>query len=327
VTNQKILFNVILASLTLTLAILLGLLDFFGFLRGAHTLNFLYLVLSFVTWHLLGLTIFLLNLDKPKLETVYLVAAVLFGTVFFIFNQNYLSALLATCSFFLFQIYTEKALSKRAKLFVNYSTREVVFPIIRQSFLFLLLILVTVGFFQGQQQAKRAQLITPYMVRTLSKPIVIILNKQLGTQLQQQLGPQFEQALGTDERRTIVTFVLSEIMESFSEGTTRQLFGLNSQNLPLEKTIIYDSGEIDLTPVVNDVSDQIATQMNQRLNLYLPIIPLFFALLVFLFVSPLVAVSEVLLLPIIRAIIALLINHKIIIVSKQSVDREVLQLS
>ena len=308
-TNRIIIFNLSLALLSLILAILLGLLDFFGFLSGAHTLNFVYLALSFVTWHLLGLTIFLLNLDKPRLETVYLVAAVIFGTVFFLFNQNYLSALLATCSYFFFQIYTEKALSKRAKLFVNYSTREVVFPIIRQSFLFLLLILVTIGFFQGQRQVKHARLITPYMVRTLSKPIVIILNKQLGTQLQQQLEPN------------------GSILENLSDNTFRLLFGFNPQNIPLDKTIIYPTGEIDLTPVVNEISDQIAFQMNQRLNLYLPIIPLFFAFLVFLFVSPLVAVSEILLLPIIRAIIALLISLKIITVSKQTIDREVLKLS
>lgn len=326
-TNQKIFFNLFLAFLALALAILLGLLDFFGFLSGNHALNFLYLILCFVTWHLLGLTIFLINLDRPKLETVYLVAAVLFGTIFFIFNQNYLSALLATCSYFFFQIYTERALSKRASLFINYSTREIVFPVIRRSFLFLLLILVIIGFFQGQNQAQKSGLITSGMVRALSKPLVLVINKQIGSQLQQQLGTRFKQVLGTDERRTIVTFVLSEIVEGFSEGTTRQLFGLNLENIPLDKTIIYDSGEIDLTPVVNEVSDQIASQMNHRLSLYLPIIPLFFAALVFLFVSPLITLSEILLLPIIRAIISFLIALKIIEISKKPVEQEVLKIN
>ena len=326
-TNQKIFFNITLVLLTLVLAILLGLVDFFGFLSGEHTLNLIYLILSFLAWHLLGLTLFLQNLDQHRQEMVYLVAAVLFGAVFFVFNQNYLSALLSASFFFLFQIYTERALSKRAKLFINYSTREIVFPIIRRSFLFLMLILVVVGFFQGQRRALKNELVTPYMVRTLSKPMVLVLNKQIGIQLQQQLGPQFEQAIGTNERRAIVSFVLAEILESLSSGTTRQLFGLNPENIPVEKTIIYDSGEIDLTPVVNEISDDIANQMNQRLNFYLPIIPLFFASLVFLFVSPLVAASEILLLPLIRAIIALLIKMKIIAIKKASVETEVLTLS
>lgn len=324
--NHKITFNILISLLSLTLAILLGLVDFFGFLSGEHALNFLYLALALIIWHLLGLTLFLQNLDNTRQESVYLVSAVLFGTVFFFFNQNYLSALLSASSFFFFQIYTERALANRAKLFVNYSTREIVFPIIRRSFLFLMLILAVVGFFQGQRQASRAELITPYMVRALSKPAVLVLNKQIGTQLQMQLGPQFEQAIGTNERRAIVTFVLSEILESLSSGTTRQLFGLNPENIPVEKTIIYDSGEIDLTPVVNDISADLAKQMNQRLNLYLPIIPLFFAMLVFLFVSPIIAVSEVLLLPFIRAIIALLIKTKVIAIHKTSVEAEVLTL-
>ncbi len=325
--NQKTFFNFALVFLALALAVLLGLVDFFGFLSGEHTLNFAYLALSFIAWHLLGLTLFLQNLDQNRQEGVYLLSAAFFGIVFFIFNQNYLSALLSASSFFLFQIYTERALAKRAKLFVNYSTREIVFPIIRKSFLFLILILVIIGFFQGQRQAKRAELITPYMVRTLSKPAVLILNKQIGSQLQKQLGPKFEQAIGTDSRREIVSFVLVEIVESFQEGTTRQLFGINSENIPVDKTIIYDTGEIDLTPVVNEMSDSISRQMNRRLGLYLPIIPLFFAALVFFFVSPLVAASEIVLLPVIRAAIALLIKTKTIIVAKQTVEKEVLKFN
>jgi len=326
-TNQKTFFNITLVFLALALAILLGLLDFFGFLSGEHTLNFAYLALSFIAWHFLGLTLFLQNLDQNRQEGIYLVSASFFGIVFFIFNQNYLSAIFLAASFFLFQIYTERTLVKRAKLFVNYSTREIVFPIIRRSFLFLMLIFVIVGFFQGQKQSQNQKLITPYMVRTLSKPAVLVLNKQIGAQLQQQLGPQFEQAIGTHARREIVSFVLEEILESFNEGTTRQLFGLNSQNIPVDKTIIYDSGEIDITPVVNEMSGTIARQINQHLSLYLPIIPFFFAGLVFLFVSPLMAVSEIVLLPIVRAIIAFLIKLKIIIVAKETVEKEVLKFN
>jgi len=322
--NHKIAFNLFIALLSLILAILLGLVDFFGFLSGEHTLNFIYLLLSFVAWHLLGLALFLQNLDQTRQESVYLVSAVLFGTVFFVFNQNYLSALLSASFFFFFQIYTERALTKRAKLFVNYSTREIVFPIIRKSFMFLMLILVVIVFFQGRHRAQKSELVTPYMVRTLSKPAVLVLNKQIGTQLQQQFGSQFEQAIGTTEKKAIVSFVLSEILESLGSGTTRQLFGLNPENIPIEKTIIYDSGEIDLTPVINAMSGKIAAQINDRLNLYLPIIPFFFAALVFLFVSPLVAASEILLLPFIRAIIALLIKIKIITVKKTTVEAEVL---
>jgi len=183
---------------------------------------------------------------------------------------------------------------------------------------------VVIVFFQGRHRAQKSELVTPYMVRTLSKPAVLVLNKQIGTQLQQQFGSQFEQAIGTTEKKAIVSFVLSEILESLGSGTTRQLFGLNPENIPIEKTIIYDSGEIDLTPVINAMSGKIAAQINDRLNLYLPIIPFFFAALVFLFVSPLVAASEILLLPFIRAIIALLIKIKIITVKKTTVEAEVL---
>lgn len=326
-SKQVVFFNISLVVLSVILAILLGLVDFFGFLSGEHTLNFVYLLLSFTAWHFLGLTLFLQNLNQKRQETMYLVSALLFGAVFLVFSQNYLSALLSASSFFLFQIYTERALSKRAKLFINYSTREIVFPIIRRSFLFLMLILVIVGFFQGQRRAQENELITPYMIRTLSKPMVLVLNKQIGTQLQHQLEPQFGQNIYTKESRAIVDASLRDILERLFSNTFGQLLGFNLQNIPIEKTIIYDSSEIDLTPVVNDVSEDIAEQINRQLNLYLPIIPLFFAGLVFLFISPLIAVSEILLLPIVRAVIALLISLKIIVMNKETVEREVLTVS
>ena len=326
-TNKKLSLSFFLLVESVVLGVLLGLLDFVGFLSGEHALNLVYLGLAFFTWHTLGLTIFLMDLEDSAHEVVYLSTAVAFGILFFVFNQNYLAALIVTCSFFLFQIYTEKQLAKRVKMFINYSTREVVFPVIRRSFLFLMVILVVIGFFQGRRQAHaQTGIITPYMMRTLSRPAVFLLNKQFSVVLQKQLGGRLQQTLGTNERQALVTFILSETLESFTEGTTRQSFGLNRENIPLDKTIIYDNGDIDLTPVINDMSETIARSINKRLSLYLPFIPLFFGMLIFLLVSPLMTISEIVFLPLIRFFISLLLKLKVITIAKESVDKEILKL-
>lgn len=325
-SKHKITFNILIALLSLLLAILLGLVDFFGFLSGDHTLNFIYLTLSLVIWHLLGLTLFLQNLDKQRQESVYLVAAVLFGAVFFIFNHSYLSALLSASAFFLFQIYTERALSKRAKLFVKYSTREIVFPIIRRGFLFLMLILVVVGFFQGQRRAQDKGIISPYMVRVISKPLIPILNKQFSNQIQQQIGPSVLSRLKPPNRQILIRKILGEGLQNLLQNNPHFSF-LNLTGIPLDKTLVYDSGEVDLTPVINDSSVFLAQQINRHLSLYLPILPLFFGLLIVLFVSPLIAASEILLLPIIRIFISILLKTKVITVAKTTVETETLILN
>jgi len=325
-SNKVLFFGSILTILAFILGVFLGMLDFFGFLNGEHTLNLIYLALTFVTWHLLGLTIFLLDLADSHNETVYIVSAAVFGMVFFIFSHNPLSAILATLCFFLFQIYTQHKLSARFRLFVNYSTREIVFPVIRRSFLFLMVILLLIGFIQGRGATQKTGLVTPYLVRTVAKPALMIINKQFSSQLQASFGNRFASQIGTNDRRTIVTLVLNEALESFEEGTTRQYFGVTKENIPLDQTIIYDSGEIDLTPVVDSMAPQIAEAINQRLFMYLPFLPFIFGLLVLAFVSPLITLSELLLLPVIRLIIGALLQLGVITIAHETVERETLKL-
>ena len=323
--NRKCFFAFIFVLLSLLLGFFLGLVDFFGFLSGQHSLNLVYLGLALFAWHILGLIIFLLVIEKTKLHLIYFTTSLLFGLVFFGFSKNYLASLLIVSSYFLFQIYTQKTLSKRAKLFVNYSTREVVFPVIRRSFIFLILILVIIGFFQSSNKARKSELVTPYMVNTLSRPFILLLNKQLSVQMQEQLALQNN--LSIDQKQAVVSYALSQKVQTLNPKTTQQLVGLDPQEIPIQKTIISESAQVDLSPVISEMSFFIANNINQQLNLYLPIVPLFFAVLVFIFVSPLVAISEILLLPLIKTIIAILISTKIISVQKQSVEQEVLVIN
>jgi len=99
--QAKVIFlSTLLLIWSLLLGYFLGVLDFFGFLAGGHTLNLVSLGLALFTWHLLGLTLFLIDLDDAHHELTYLATSVGFGIVFFLFNQGYLATLLATGAFF-----------------------------------------------------------------------------------------------------------------------------------------------------------------------------------------------------------------------------------
>lgn len=103
--------------------------------------------------------------------------------------------------------------------------------------------------------------------------MVLLLNKHFAAQLQARLGRRFERAIGSQNREEIVRFVLAEIVELMSEGTARQALGFNPKTIPIEKTIVYENGEIDLTPVINNMLPGIADNLNRRFKAYLVLIP------------------------------------------------------
>jgi hypothetical protein len=271
-SNKVLLFGSVLTILAFLLGVFLGMLDFWGFMSGEHTLNLAYLALALITWHLLGLTIFLLDLAGSHNQSVYLVSATVFGMVFYVFNHNPLSAALITLCFFVFQLYTQQQLFARFKLFVNFSTREVVFPVIRRSFLFLMVMLLLVGFFQGQGISQKGNLVTPALVRTVTGPAQLLLKRQFPPEIRDSLGARFVSELGANQ------------------------------------------------------APQIAHAINQRLLIYLPFLPFVFGLLVLAFVSPLITLSEWLLLPVIRLVIRDLIQLKVITITHETVERETLKL-
>jgi len=163
-------------------------------------------------------------------------------------------------------------LSERAAKFVHFSTREVVFPVIRRSFLFLMLILVLIGFFQGQGVSQKNGLVTPYLVRSVTRPLLLVAERQFAGEIQSDLRAKLEWQLS------------------------------------------------------DSMAPQIAKAINERLLIYLPLLPFVFGLVVLAFVSPLITLSELLLLPVIRLIIRALLKLGVIKIAQETVARETLKL-
>ncbi len=325
--QKKITLVIGLLSLTLVLSYTLGKLDFFGFLSGRHALNFILLVSSFLLWHLISIVVFLLDLDRSQhRERVYLAVGSIFGVLFFTINQDILISLLSTFFFFFFLLYTNRALQDREKLFVKFAPKEILFPVIRSGFIFLLIMLAIMGYWQTLERAKKTNLLSPDILKLLSRPGVVIVNRQLGAQLQTQLGDRFQEAIGTSEKKAIVEFVLSESLETMSEGQTRQLFGLRADNIPVDRTVVYDNGEVDVMPVVEAVLPRVSDNLNQLAKEHLILAPVVIAVLILLIVSPLLTLTEFVLFLPTAFVIWLLLRTKFLEMTTTTVEKEVLKL-
>ncbi len=325
--EKKIVLSVLLLFLSSCFGYTLGKLDFFGFISGRHALNLFYLLSAFATWHLIALITFILDFaEKKNLQLVFLSAASTFALTFFMVSRGIFSTLLNSIVFFIFLFYTYSTTYLRAALFVKFSPLDILFPVLRQGFLFLLIIFAVLGYVQAQQATKENTLLTKESLRTLSRPAVFILNKQLGAQLQAQLGDRFEDVIGTQDRQQIVRFVLSEILESFTEGQTRQIFGLSAEKIPIHKTIVYDNGEIDLSPVVEEVLPELVTLLNKKLVQFAAFIPFIIAAVVILLIQPLLGLFELLLIIPTLMLFNILFASKFIRREKQLVEKEIVKL-
>jgi len=325
--EKKIALIATLFLFTFFLGYTLAALDFFGFLTNMHALNFAYLFASFIAWHFISMVVFFLDLENSQhQQRVYIITSSIFGVVFLIFSQDIISTLLVTIFFFFFLITFERRIKKRAQLFIKFSAKEILLPIIKSGFLFLLIILVGLGYLQSLNRAKNSQVISASMVRLLIKPMAYGINKQLSVQIQRQLAPQLEQTIGIQDRQQIVEYALKESIEAMTEGTVRQQLGINPENIPLEKVIVYENGEIDVTPVLEAMIPDITRALNKMLEQYQVIIPFVFAVFVLLLASPLLSIVELLLLPFTILIIKILLSANFVHLEKESVEREVLKL-
>lgn len=325
--EKKIVLSIFLLLLSFCFGYTLGKLDFFGFISGQHTLNLFYLLSAFIAWHFIALITFILNFaDKRNLQAVFLFSALAFAMMFFAITRDIFSTLLNAVVFFIFLFYTYLTTYLRAKMFVKFSPQDILFPILRQGFLFLLIIFATLGYFQAQKAARENSIVTTESLRTISKPLVYALNKHLGAQLQKQLGDKFETTIGTQDRKQIVHFVLAEILESFQEGQTRQIFGLSADKIPIHKTIVYDNGEIDLTPVVEDMLPNLSDKFNQKLAQFTPFIPFIIAIVVILLIQPLLGLFELLLVIPTQLLFKILFATKFIRIEKQTIEKEIVRL-
>jgi hypothetical protein len=325
--KKKLVLFVFLTALTAILGLLLGKINFFGFLSQTIELNLIYLVFSFLVWYLISFVLFLLNLESgERKKQVFLITSLLFGLVYFLVNSHFLSAILLTLFYFFFLMFVLRVIKERERLFVKFYAHGILFPVIRTGFIFLAVILSTIVYFQAYNRARQASLVSPAVIEKLTRPFINIFNKRFSSELQRKFGTEFEQTIGTQQKQDIARFVVEESIESMTEGTSRQYFGINLNNLPLQKIEVYDNGDINLNPLIASIAPKISNYINSQAQTYYLISPLIIAILVVAAVSPLTAILGIVLyFPTLLAI-SILLKTGFLHKETKTVEKELLRL-
>ncbi len=278
---------------TLLFAVFLGKLDFFGFLDGRHEVNFKMLFGAILSSYILTLSAVFLDIINQKNKfTPIIISCILFVLTFFLSNGKMSAAILAGILFVGFIWIITSEAKKRLELFIKINPQELFFPIFRRGFLFIVGMFAVINFFQSQARIDSNSLISPGFVKTISKPLIVVFNKQLESQMQEQLGSQFGSTENTAAKKQIVEFVLKQTIQSMLKQDGHGV-GINIDDIPAEKTIIYDNGAIDISPVIADMADEIAYSLNQTLLPYAFIAPFIVALATIIIFQPLMWPIEI----------------------------------
>lgn len=285
-SDKKLVLAFFLIFFSILLGGVLGAFNIFGLLDERQGLNLIYLVSAIFLTYLTGITIFILDFtNTTKTVTIFLMSSLFFAFTFFIINFNPATAVAVSIIFFVFLNYSYRASLARSKLFVQFLPREIFVPVLRRGFMYLVIMIAMVGFFQAHKQVKQQNLVTPSIVKVLSKPTVYILNKQLGNQLQSQLGDELGQMV-EEKREQMVLLVLAQTLESMAENDTNTIYGFAPREIPIHKTIVHPDGNIDLSPVIEEMSPVIAQRLNERLAGFNLIAPFVVALLAVIILQP-----------------------------------------
>ena len=291
--NKKLLLFALLSLLTILFSFTLSQLDLFGFLDGRNTISFTYLILTLVFSYAIMLVVFILDFsDKKNLIKAYVGQALLFGLIYAISSFDITLSFLNSAIYYALLNFINTQGTKRSKLFIKFIPSEIFFPVLRKAFLFIVIFFAITNFFRTHSLISSDSLLTPSITRYVTRPIILILNKQIGAQLEQQLGDRFQTAIGTKERHRIVSFVLKELVESMGEGQVRQTFGFTPQNIPVDKVIVYDNGDIDITPVIDAMLPDMTVALNKKIANYVLIAPFAIAFItIFIFSALLIPVQ------------------------------------
>ena len=181
-----------------------------------------------------------------------------------------------------------------------------------------------INFFHSQIRLESDTLISPDLVRTVSKPFIVVFNKQLESQLKSQLGDQAKSTENSAAKRQIVEFVLKQTIQS-TLGKQSENLGINANAVPVEKAVIYDNGAIDVAPVINLMADDISVSLNERLQPYFFIAPFVVALATIVIFQPLLWPIEVIESYLSRLIFFILLKIRFVNIKKET--REVERLS
>jgi len=326
-SQKKLALFILLSLLSIGSGAVFGLLDLFGFIDGRHTLSFSLLLISIFDIYLITITVFLLNFaQQNRVVLFFIIASLLFSTTFFLMNLNILLTITSSIIFFIFLWCAYSTSRNRSQLFISFSPREIFFPVIKTSFLYFMVVLALLAYSQSKVLVSQNSLISPQMIKTISHPIVITLNKQLNAELKAQLGNQVSNKVPVQNQEQVIRLVLQESLESMQENGSQDIYGFKPKEIPIEKTIVYKNGDIDVAPVVDAMLPEIARRLNDRISQYAVFTPLIVAFLVLLILQPFVYPLELIESFITQIIFKIMLKTKFLLLKKEVREIDVLEL-
>jgi len=286
--DKKTALITLLAVLSVAAGGAFGLLDIFGFVDGRHGLSLAFFGLSILIIYFAIITIFILNFAEPsKIAVSFVGVAILFGVTFFLMNLNLVLSIFATLLYFAFLQYAFGASRQRSQNQIVFTPQDIFLPVLRNGILYFLILTSAIAFAQSRQLISKNSLVHPTLIRTISRPAVYTLNKQLNSQIQNQLAIVPEELRQQEGNEPIVRLMLSKTVEAMAQNKTGEIYGFKPEEIPIQLARVDSSGEVDIEPVIDGMLPSIAIKLNLFVQKYAFAAPFAIALLTFLILQPL----------------------------------------
>ena len=266
---KYLLFYIILFALTSSLFFIFSKINFLLFLKTDINIIFLliftYLVLLFL--NLFTIFTFLKRKNRFFFKSLFLLS--LLPLVFSVFTKTFINSIILFLTLFLNSLFITYNLPKRTNLFTKFKPNEMFLPILKTSFLLFTLGLIVLSSFQSLKLLEREKnLLTPEAFLKITKPFVPIINKQLSIQIEDAFRKKLGNDIGIEDRQQAIRLIISEILETMSEGEIRKRLGFRPDIIPVDKIEIYETGEINIEPALQAASPVIVKHINLTLQNY-----------------------------------------------------------
>lgn len=322
--SKKMSLSIVLGISSLLAGGVFGLLDIFGFVDGRHSLSFSLLMISSGLLYISLVSTFLLNfVGINRLRGLFVLSSVLFGIPFFIMNPNILLTLLASLLYFSFLIYVYSASHDRSLMFIRFSPRELFFPILKGSFTFFLILLAVLTFTQSQKLVSSNSLISPTLIRMISKPTIFMLNQQINAQMQSGVSADILQSLSGVQKRAVIHQALKTTVKQMANPQDKTIYGFKPEEVPVELATVSPSSMVDITPIIEAMLPSIAYKLNIRIQEFAVFAPFAVALLTFLLLQPFIIPLQLIESLVTIALFKILLRTKFLTLRKETREVEV----
>lgn len=257
---------------TATLAYCLGSINFFGLVESSTSSHLILLLSAVVVTYLISITIFLLDFsDQHHLIMLYTVLSLLFGSIVFLLHMHLASSLAIAVFFFMMVMYTYKKSASRSKLFVSFRANEIFQPVVKISFMWLIIIFATVSFKETEILTKENSLVSRLLTISINH-IAPIFNKQLNAQLSNYLKSL--PPLPDNGKEQLIQQALGQITSSLSREDTRSWIGMDPDDIPVNRAQIASDGSVDIKPVLHAMIPTTSRHLTQKYSAFIGFAPL-----------------------------------------------------